>query len=77
MEVDNVTDKDAFRTTMMKFWKVSTEIVFHEVGMNLYLFEIDSRMDLQKVLTGQPWLSNISLLCVERTFSSYKLPSAM
>ncbi|KAF5445241.1 hypothetical protein F2P56_034307 [Juglans regia] len=69
-------NRDAFKGTMLKIWKVDTTVNIVDVGFNLFLFEFANETDLQKVCDGQPWSFDQCLLCI-KYFDGLTSPSAM
>lgn len=58
---EKILNKDSFRSTMMKVWKLTSTIVFYNVGENLYLLEFMNEQDINRVKVGRPWMFDKNL----------------
>lgn len=56
---------DAFRTTMLKIWKVSRTISISVVGANMFVIEFQSLNALLKVKRGCLWMFDRNLVILK------------
>jgi hypothetical protein len=48
-------NKEAFKATMVRVWKLEGRVFFKEIQPNLWLIELALRSDKQRILVGRPW----------------------
>jgi hypothetical protein len=53
-------NKEAFKSLLLRIWRTMGRVFFKEIQDKLWLFEFDDDSDKKRVLEGQPW-------CYERT----------
>jgi hypothetical protein len=53
-------NKEAFKSLLLRIWRTMARVFFKEIQDKLWLFEFDDDSDKKRVLEGQPW-------CYERT----------
>ncbi|XP_041009344.1 uncharacterized protein LOC121253392 [Juglans microcarpa x Juglans regia] len=61
---EKVVNKEAFKNTMTKIWRIERWIQFYEVGFNMFLIEFNKEEDRQCVINGRPWSFDRWLLCL-------------
>jgi hypothetical protein len=49
-------NKEAFKTLLLRIWRIRGQVFFKEIQENLWLFEFTEEEDRQRVLAGRPWL---------------------
>ncbi|XP_040990949.1 uncharacterized protein LOC121238174 [Juglans microcarpa x Juglans regia] len=73
---DKKINKEAFKNTMLKVWKACAGTKIIEVGDNLYVFEFQTKGDLNRIWGGQPWLFDTNLVCL-KNFDGVTPPSEL
>lgn len=48
-------NKEAFKATIMKAWRITKPIKFHEMGERIMMVEFEERLDKNRVLRDGPW----------------------
>lgn len=48
-------NKEAFKTTMRKAWRITKPIKFHDMGEGLMVVEFEDKCDKNKLLRDGPW----------------------
>lgn len=66
----------AMLETMRKLWNPTNGVICRELGPNLASFQFNSRRDMEKVLSMEPWSFNKHIL-VLRALASDEQPSMM
>jgi hypothetical protein len=69
-------NKEAFKAVLQRIWRPSGRLVVKEIKENLWLFEFLEERDKQKVLAGQPWSYDRTLLILNE-FDDKISPSQM
>jgi hypothetical protein len=52
---DRKVNKEAFKTVLMRLWRIVGSVVFKEVEENLWVFEFSDKDDKERILAGRPW----------------------
>ncbi|XP_042974617.1 uncharacterized protein LOC122306249 [Carya illinoinensis] len=58
-------NRDAFKATMSKVWRLQGCVVFKEVGDNRFIMDFQYQVDKDKVLHGRPWFFNCALMVIQ------------
>lgn len=62
---DKTFNKRVFKSTMAHVWNIPRGLEIKEVEDNLFIFYFDHEDDKSKVLDGEPWLFDKSLLVLK------------
>jgi hypothetical protein len=69
-------DKEAFKTLLTRIWQTMGRVFFKEIQDNLWLFEFTEDSDKRRVLEGQLWSYDRTLLILNE-FNGKTPPSQM
>lgn len=69
-------NKEAFKTLLLRIWRIEGQVFFKEIQENLWLFEFTKEEDRQRVLASRLWSYDRSLL-VLNVFDGKTPPSKM
>ncbi|XP_042939430.1 uncharacterized protein LOC122274460 [Carya illinoinensis] len=58
-------NKEAFKETMSKMWKIEGWVTFKDLGTNQFLIDMQLVSDKQKILKGRPWSFDRRLVCLK------------
>lgn len=53
--LDKGFNREAFKATMSKVWKLDGWVAFKEVGDSRFIIDFQEQSDKDKVLHGRPW----------------------
>lgn len=62
---DKEANRGALRSSMARVWQVERNVVFKEVGKNLFLVELKERADKRRIIQGRPWSFDKNLFCIQ------------
>jgi hypothetical protein len=68
--------KVTIKSTLVHWWRLSSNLVFKVLGDNLLLIEFDNIGDKSRVLKGRPWVFEGNLFAVE-DFDGRSSPSQL
>lgn len=69
-------NKEAFRTSLARLWRVVNRISFKEIQDNIWIFEFSEEEDKNRVLEGRPWSFERQILVIN-DFDGQIPPSQM
>lgn len=73
---DCLISKEVIRSTITKIWRVSKPFQFQEVSPNLFVITFENETDMERVLTGSPWLFDNNIF-VLRAFDGLTPPQQL
>jgi len=76
LEVAKKINKEAFKATMARIWKLEGRFFFKEIQPNLWLIELALLSDKHRILVGRPW-SYARTILVLNEFDGRVPPSQM
>lgn len=61
---DRAIDKKVFKSAIQSVWNLKGKVTIKEAGANLFTFEFQQTLYLEKVHNGRPWSFDQNLLCL-------------